>query len=51
MPQEIRKGFWGGLLDRLRDTYGIDTDAETLQSLPFEIIPDRALREFLERRA
>jgi hypothetical protein len=39
-----RASAWGGVLDDLRETFGISTDAETLMSLPFDLVADGELR-------
>jgi hypothetical protein len=43
-----RAGYWGGVLDDLRETFGVRTDAETLMSLPFDLVPDAELAAEVE---
>ncbi len=38
---------WGGVIEDLRRTFGIETDAETLQSLEFELLMDAELQRAL----
>ncbi len=38
---------WQGVIEDLRRTFGIETDAETLQSLDFELLMDAELRRAL----
>lgn len=40
---------WSGVIEDLRRTFGIETDAETLQSLDFELLMDAELHEALAR--
>jgi hypothetical protein len=40
---------WGGVIEDLRRTFGIETDAETLQSLDFELLMDAELQQALAR--
>jgi hypothetical protein len=42
-----RASTWGGVLDDLRETFGIRTDAETLMSLPFDLVADGELAALL----
>lgn len=42
-----RASAWGGVLDELRETFGVSTDAETLMSLPFDLVADGELRALL----
>jgi hypothetical protein len=39
---------WRGVIEELRKTFGIETDAETLQSLEFEVLIDSELQRTLE---
>jgi hypothetical protein len=56
VPETLRSGeldsahrasTWGGVLDDLRETFGIRTDAETLMSLPFDLVADGELSALL----
>jgi hypothetical protein len=40
---------WSGVIEDLRRTFGIETDAETLQSLDFEVLMDAELQQALAR--
>jgi hypothetical protein len=42
-----RASAWGGVLDDLRETFGVHTDPETLMSLPFDLVPDGELAALL----
>lgn len=42
---------WHGVIEDLRRTFSIETDAETLQSLEFELLMDAELRRALEETA
>ena len=44
LPSEHRKMIWQPLLDELSKIFNIQSDPETLQSLPFELVPVRAVR-------
>jgi len=47
MTANHRASAWRGVLDDLRETYGIRTDPETLMSLPFDLVADGELRALL----
>jgi hypothetical protein len=49
LEAEHRRGYWGGVMQVLRETYEVTTDPETLMSLPFELMPDAELRELLDK--
>lgn len=42
---------WHGVIEDLRRTFSIETDAETLQSLDFELLMDSELQRALGERA
>jgi len=39
---------WGGVIEDLERTFAINTDAETLQALEFEVLMDDELRQALD---
>jgi hypothetical protein len=47
LDSDHRASAWGGVLDDLRETFGIRTDAETLMSLPFDLVADGELSALL----
>jgi hypothetical protein len=49
LDSDRRASAWGGVLDDLRETFGIRTDAETLMSLPFDLVADGELSALLAR--
>ena len=42
-----RASAWGGVLEDLRATFGVNTDAETLMALPFDLVADGELQALL----
>jgi hypothetical protein len=47
LSSDNRASAWGGVLDDLRETFAIRTDAETLMSLPFDLVADGELSALL----
>jgi hypothetical protein len=47
LPPAHRREHWEGLIAELRASSLVHTDAETLMSLPFDLVPDGELREAL----
>jgi hypothetical protein len=43
------QGPWHGVIEELKSSFEIETDPETLQALPFELIFDRELAEEFDR--
>ncbi len=44
------QGPWQGVIQELKEWFGIETDPETLKALPFELVGDQELREALSAR-
>jgi hypothetical protein len=42
------QGPWGGVIEDLQRTFSIETDAETLQALDFELLMDAELQRALD---
>jgi hypothetical protein len=47
LSSDNRASAWGGVLEDLRETFRIRTDAETLMSLPFDLVADGELAALL----
>ncbi len=41
------QGPWQGVMEELKEFFELETDPETLQALPFELVVDRELAEIL----
>jgi hypothetical protein len=48
LTSDHRASAWGGVLEDLRETFGVSTDPETLMSLPFDLVPDGELRRLVD---
>ena len=46
-PTEHRQAQFARVIEELRVQHGVEIDAETLRSLPFELLPDAELRELI----
>jgi len=46
--EDRTQGPWGGVIEDLQRTFGIHTDAETLQALEFDVLMDAELRLALD---
>ena len=49
LTSDHRASAWGGVIEDLRETFGVSTDPETLMSLPFDLLADGELRALLAR--
>lgn len=47
LPTDHRQAIWSGLVDELAK-FDVQTDPETLQALPFELVPTREVRELFD---